>query len=141
MCLFSLLLSVSSKIDWQPFRYVSIRSYYIVMEYCDGGDLYTKINKQRGRLLPENVILTYFVQICRAVQYIHERKILHRDIKTQNIFLAGHSVSVSFSLMRIYYYEYSFIFSGVSNWEILALLRSWMVQQNTPKHVLVHLTT
>ena len=67
------------------------------MEYCDGGDLYTKINKQRGRLLPENVILTYFVQICRAVQYIHERKILHRDIKTQNIFLAGHSVSVSFS--------------------------------------------
>lgn len=141
MCLFSLLLSVSSKIDWQPFRYVSIRSYYIVMEYCDGGDLYTKINKQRGRLLPENVILTYFVQICRAVQYIHERKILHRDIKTQNIFLAGHSVSVSFSLMRIYYYEYSFIFSGVSNWEILALLKSWMVQQNTPKHVLVHLTT
>ena len=111
------------------------------MEYCDGGDLYTKINKQRGRLLPENVILTYFVQICRAVQYIHERKILHRDIKTQNIFLAGHSVSVSFSLMRIYYYEYSFIFSGVSNWEILALLKSWMVQQNTPKHVLVHLTT
>ena len=141
MCLFSLLLSVSSKIDWQPFRYVSIRSYYIVMEYCDGGDLYTKINKQRGRLLPENVILTYFVQICRAVQYIHERKILHRDIKTQNIFLAGHSVSVSFSFMRIYYNWYGFIFSGVSNWEIVALLKSWMVQQNTPKHVLVHLTT
>ena len=63
------------------------------MEYCDGGDLFTKINKQRGRLLPENVILTYFVQICRAVQYIHERKILHRDIKSQNIFLSGHSVS------------------------------------------------
>ena len=81
------------KLAGQPFRYVSIRSYYIVMEYCDGGDLYTKINKQRGRLLPESVILTYFVQICRAVQYIHERKILHRDIKTQNIFLAGHNVS------------------------------------------------
>ena len=59
------------------------------MEYCDGGDLYMKINRQRGRLLPENVILTYFVQLCRAVQYIHERKILHRDIKTQNIFLYG----------------------------------------------------
>ena len=59
------------------------------MEYCDGGDMYSKINRQRGRLLPENVLLTYFVQICRAVQYIHERKILHRDIKTQNIFLCG----------------------------------------------------
>ena len=59
------------------------------MEYCDGGDLYNKINRQRGRHFPENVILTYFAQICRAVQYIHERKILHRDIKSQNIFLCG----------------------------------------------------
>ena len=80
------------KLAGQPFRYVSIRSYYIVMEYCDGGDLYTKINKQRGRLLPESVILTYFVQICRAVQYIHERKILHRDIKTQNIFVTKENI-------------------------------------------------
>ena len=82
----------SSSFLFLPFfilRCVSIRSFYIVMEYCDGGDLYMKIDRQRGRLLPENVILTYFVQLCRAVQYIHERKILHRDIKTQNIFLYG----------------------------------------------------
>ncbi len=59
------------------------------MEYCEGGDLFMKINRQRGRLLPENVILIYFVQLCRAVEYIHERKILHRDIKSQNIFLSG----------------------------------------------------
>ncbi len=59
------------------------------MEYCEGGDLFMKINRQRGRLLPENVIVTYFVQLCRAVEYIHERKILHRDIKSQNIFLSG----------------------------------------------------
>jgi NIMA (never in mitosis gene a)-related kinase len=38
------------------------------MEYCEGGDLYTKINRQRGRLLPENIILHYFVQLCKAVQ-------------------------------------------------------------------------
>ena len=62
---------------------------YIVMEYCEGGDLYNKINRQRGRLFPEQVILSFFVQICRAVQYIHERKILHRDIKSQNIFISG----------------------------------------------------
>ena len=59
------------------------------MEYCDGGDLYMKINRQRGRHMSEHIILTYFVQLCRAVQYIHERKILHRDIKSQNIFLYG----------------------------------------------------
>ena len=58
------------------------------MEYCDGGDLYSKINRQRGRLLPERTILNYFSQLCRALQFIHERKILHRDIKSQNIFLS-----------------------------------------------------
>ena len=59
------------------------------MEHCDGGDLFSKINRQRGRQFPENVVLSYFAQICRAVQYIHDRKILHRDIKSQNIFLCG----------------------------------------------------
>ena len=64
------------------------RTFYIVMEYCDGGDLFTKITDRRGVLLPETIILSYFAQLCRAVQYIHERKILHRDIKSQNIFIA-----------------------------------------------------
>ena len=59
------------------------------MEYCEGGDLYTKINRQRGKLFSENAILQFFVQICRAVQYVHERKILHRDIKSQNIFICA----------------------------------------------------
>ena len=59
------------------------------MEHCEGGDLYTKINKQRGKLFPEHMILQCFVQICRAIQYIHDRRILHRDIKTQNIFISN----------------------------------------------------
>jgi serine/threonine protein kinase len=58
------------------------------MEYCDGGDLHGKINRQRGRLMSEVTVLSYFVQLCRAVQYIHDRKILHRDIKSQNIFIS-----------------------------------------------------
>ncbi|XP_070552703.1 serine/threonine-protein kinase Nek1-like isoform X6 [Ptychodera flava] len=60
---------------------------YIVMEYCDGGDLYKVINRQRGVLLDENKILDWFVQICLAIKHVHDRKILHRDIKSQNIFL------------------------------------------------------
>lgn len=76
------------------------------MEYCDQGDLYTKINKQNGVLMPEslvmlffitflslyinqyfNKILDYFVQICLALKHIHDRMILHRDIKTQVSFI------------------------------------------------------
>ncbi|KAM8977606.1 serine/threonine-protein kinase Nek3-like [Pelodytes ibericus] len=60
---------------------------YIVMEYCDGGDLLGTIKHQKGRLFPEQTVLQWFVQICLAVQHVHEKRVLHRDIKSKNIFL------------------------------------------------------
>ncbi|KAF6095754.1 NIMA related kinase 1 [Phyllostomus discolor] len=62
-------------------------SLYIVMDYCEGGDLFKRINAQKGILFPEDQILDWFVQICLALKHVHDRKILHRDIKSQNIFL------------------------------------------------------
>jgi NIMA (never in mitosis gene a)-related kinase len=60
----------------------------IVTEYADGGDLSEKINKQpKKNLFPENEILDYFTQICLALKHIHDKKIIHRDLKSQNIFL------------------------------------------------------
>ncbi|XP_027629883.1 serine/threonine-protein kinase Nek5 [Tupaia chinensis] len=63
-------------------------SLYIVMEYCDGGDLMRRINRQRGVLFSEDQILSWFVQISLGLKHIHDRKVLHRDIKAQNIFLS-----------------------------------------------------
>lgn len=66
---------------------------YIVMEYADGGDLSQKIEELKNKrtrsknLLSEEHVLNYFIQIALAIKYIHDRKILHRDLKTQNIFL------------------------------------------------------
>ncbi|XP_030420037.1 serine/threonine-protein kinase Nek3-like isoform X2 [Gopherus evgoodei] len=60
---------------------------YIVMEYCDDGDLMQKIKYQRGKLFPEDTILHWFVQMCLGVKHIHDRRVLHRDIKSKNIFL------------------------------------------------------
>ncbi|KAM7111400.1 serine/threonine-protein kinase Nek5 [Molossus nigricans] len=65
---------------------------FIVMEYCDGGDLMKRINRQRGVLFSEDQILSWFVQISLGLKHIHDRKILHRDIKTQNIFLSENGV-------------------------------------------------
>ncbi|XP_040478367.1 serine/threonine-protein kinase Nek5 [Ursus maritimus] len=61
---------------------------FIVMEYCDGGDLMRRIHRQRGVLFSEDQILSWFVQISLGLKYIHDRKILHRDVKAQNIFLS-----------------------------------------------------
>ncbi|XP_074986701.1 serine/threonine-protein kinase Nek4 isoform X12 [Caretta caretta] len=60
---------------------------YIVMGFCEGGDLYHKLKEQRGKPLPENQVVEWFVQIAMALQYLHEKHILHRDLKTQNVFL------------------------------------------------------
>ncbi|NXX30888.1 NEK3 kinase, partial [Nicator chloris] len=60
---------------------------YIVMEYCDDGDLMQKIKLQGGNLFPEDTILHWFVQMCLAVKHIHDKRVLHRDIKSKNVFL------------------------------------------------------
>lgn len=59
----------------------------IVMDYCGGGDLHTLISNRKGVLFPEDRVLDWFVQLCLAIKYIHDRRILHRDIKSQNVFL------------------------------------------------------
>ncbi|XP_048656841.1 serine/threonine-protein kinase Nek3 isoform X3 [Marmota marmota marmota] len=57
------------------------------MEYCDGGDLMQKIKHQRGKLFPEDMILNWFTQMCLGVNHIHKKRVLHRDIKSKNVFL------------------------------------------------------
>ncbi|KAA0158924.1 hypothetical protein FNF31_05094 [Cafeteria roenbergensis] len=59
----------------------------IVMTYCDGGDLSARLEQQRGKLLPEDQILHWFVQIALGLGCMHSSKVLHRDLKTANIFL------------------------------------------------------
>nr|XP_033699702.1 serine/threonine-protein kinase Nek5 isoform X8 [Tursiops truncatus] len=88
------VLSVPSLMKASPLfstastQHLENNRLFIVMEYCDGGDLMKRIKKQRGVLLSEDQILSWFVQISLGLKHIHDRKILHRDIKTQNIFLS-----------------------------------------------------
>lgn len=59
----------------------------IVMEYADGGDIHSQIKEAKGVLLPEERIVEWFVQTCFALLFVHDRRVLHRDLKTQNVFL------------------------------------------------------
>eukprot|EP01060_Flectonema_neradi_P020827 TRINITY_DN2832_c1_g1_i1.p1 TRINITY_DN2832_c1_g1~~TRINITY_DN2832_c1_g1_i1.p1 ORF type:complete len:465 (+),score=54.64 TRINITY_DN2832_c1_g1_i1:42-1397(+) len=64
---------------------------YIVMEFADGGDLYQRIQSLE-RPMSEDGVLYIFAQICLAVRHLHSRKILHRDLKTQNVFMTKDNI-------------------------------------------------
>ncbi|XP_072166539.1 serine/threonine-protein kinase Nek9-like [Diadema setosum] len=68
-------------------HFLDEQSLFIEMEYANGGTLYEKIVHQDGVLFEEKVVIWYLFQTVSAVAYIHEIDILHRDIKTLNIFL------------------------------------------------------
>ena len=61
----------------------------IVMEYCDGGDLndFLKEKMNEGKSLEEDLIWKIFIKITIGLADIHKKNILHRDLKTLNIFL------------------------------------------------------
>jgi len=72
---------------WETF--MTPKAFYIVMEFADSGDLESFVKKRQGRVLAENQVLHLFVQISLAMKHVHDRKILHRDLKSQNIFLTS----------------------------------------------------
>lgn len=75
---------------------------YYVMEYLNNGSL-IDIIKQRGPL-PEAEAIQYIIQIGDALSYIHDRNILHLDVKPSNILLNddGNVVLIDFGISKRY---------------------------------------
>ncbi|XP_062609119.1 uncharacterized protein LOC134270886 [Saccostrea cucullata] len=65
----------------------------IVTEFCDQGDLSQFLERRCGKSLDEQRIVEWFRQICSALKYLHSRHVLHRDMKTQNVFLTGEDMT------------------------------------------------
>ena len=66
------------------YCYYTYENYlYNVMEYAKGGELTQYINSTKD--IPEEKIKSIFKQIYDAVKYIHNKNIIHRDLKTNNV--------------------------------------------------------
>uniref|UniRef100_A0A182S5W2 non-specific serine/threonine protein kinase n=1 Tax=Anopheles maculatus TaxID=74869 RepID=A0A182S5W2_9DIPT len=62
----------------------------IEMEYADGGTLAQMLaERNQSEPLPERFVLNMFEQLTSAISYMHSQNILHRDLKTANVFLHG----------------------------------------------------
>ena len=62
------------------------KKYYIIMEYCEGGELFDYIvEKER---LDEFESSIFFYQLINALDYIHSKGVAHRDLKPENLLLS-----------------------------------------------------
>jgi NIMA (never in mitosis gene a)-related kinase 11 len=62
---------------------------------------FKKLRKENKRLSEEQ-ILDWFVQLLSAVNYMHSRRVLHRDLKARNIFLKNETIKIGdFGISRI----------------------------------------
>ncbi|CAH6720244.1 putative calcium/calmodulin-dependent protein kinase type II [[Candida] jaroonii] len=57
---------------------------YIILEYCDGGEIFNKIIELT--YFSENLSRFIFLQLLSSIKYLHEHNIVHRDIKPENLF-------------------------------------------------------
>ena len=89
----------------------------LVLELCENGDLNDKIKdkKQKNEKFSENEILHYFYEILQGLYYLHKNRVIHRDLKTLNIFLTENNhikigdFGVSKKLINNNIYAYTFV--------------------------------
>ncbi|EPY20103.1 hypothetical protein STCU_09154 [Strigomonas culicis] len=71
--------------------FASETSVDIVMEYCDSGTLEDLIERQRceGKPFPADVLIEWMAELLCALAHIHDKRIMHRDLKTSNIYVTS----------------------------------------------------
>ena len=73
----------------ESFLYDDDKTLCIVTAFAEDGDLFTHISRAKAarRYFPERQVLDWVAQIALALDHIHGMRVMHRDLKTQNIFL------------------------------------------------------
>ena len=71
-------------------------SVSIVMEFCAGGDLIDRLECRLGeKPLDELAVVRFLESLCHALHHVHCSGMLHRDLKSSNIFVTRHDRDVS----------------------------------------------
>jgi NIMA (never in mitosis gene a)-related kinase 1/4/5 len=59
------------------------------MDFLDDGDLYQKIvqHQKKKKYMDEDLVWSIFIEMLKALRALHAKQILHRDLKSANVFL------------------------------------------------------
>ena len=73
------------------------KRFFIVMEYCQGGDLFSEILKEKN--FSEQIAAKIMQQIFSALSYLHSKNLVHRDLKPENILIEDKKGSLNIKLI------------------------------------------
>ena len=82
--------------------YEDKNNFLIIMEYCEGGELFNYIVKKKR--LSEDESSYFFFQLINGIEYIHSKGIAHRDLKPENLLLSKNKILkiIDFGLSNFY---------------------------------------
>lgn len=83
------------------YSFTCQENLYLVMEYLNGGDLYSLL-RNLG-CLDEDVTRIYIAEVVLALEYLHSLRVVHRDLKPDNLLIAhdGHIKLTDFGLSKV----------------------------------------
>ncbi|WOL11523.1 putative serine/threonine protein kinase IRE isoform X1 [Canna indica] len=83
------------------YSFTCKENLYLVMEYLNGGDLYSLL-RNLG-CLDEDMARTYIAEVVLALEYLHSLNVIHRDLKPDNLLIArdGHIKLTDFGLSKV----------------------------------------
>ena len=79
--------------------YNSKDAYYLITEYCEGGELFNIISQKKKLTEIQCAYIMY--QVLSAIKYCHKMKIMHRDLKPENILIYKHDKEKDFYDVKI----------------------------------------
>eukprot|EP00943_MAST-04B_sp_MAST-4B-sp1_P003108 g3108.t1 len=87
--------------------FVDFKRLYIIMECCTGGELFDLLYEQPGAKFEEKKALALAIKMCSALNYLHQNKIIHRDLKLENFIFTrkgndGEVKLIDFGLSKAY---------------------------------------
>lgn len=102
------------------------KSLNIIMEYATDKDLLSKIKyyKVMSKQIAEDTIWDYLIQCIFGLKVLHEKKIIHRDLKSANIFISGNIIKIGdFNISKIV--KSSFVISSQTGTPYYASPEVW----------------